>query len=109
MLGGRLLLVEIIVLHLLEIDCEFGESFFEVFRVHRLLHEQELFVGKGVHKEHDPDVIDGHSTRGFRIKDGTNLATMVGEVMDELGEGTGLSDNEQLLKKTLRDSKARGP
>ena len=27
MLGGRLLLVEIIVLHLLEIDCEFGESF----------------------------------------------------------------------------------
>ena len=34
---------------------------------------------------------------------------MVGEVMDELGEGTGLSDNEQLLEKTLRDSKARGP
>ena len=34
---------------------------------------------------------------------------MVGEVMDELDEGTGLSDNEQLLEKTLRDSKARGP
>ena len=109
MLGGRLLLVEIIVLHLLEIDCEFGESFFEVFRVHRLLHEQELFVGKGVHKEHDPDVIDRHSTRGFRIKDGTKFASMVGVGMVKLGEGTGLSDSEQLLEKTLRDSKARGP
>ena len=41
------------------------------------------------------------------VKDGTKLASMVGEVMDELGESTGLSDNEQLLEKTLRDSKAR--
>ena len=109
MLGGCLFLIEVIVLHLLKDDCELGESFFEVFRVHRLLHEQELFVGKGVHKEHDPDVIDRHSTRGFRIKDGTKFASMVSEVMDELGEGTGLSDSEQLLEKTLRDSKAGGP
>ena len=70
----------------MEDDCELGESFFEVFRVNRIFHEQELLVGKSVHKEHDPDFVDRHSTRGFRIKDDAKLATMVGEVMDELGK-----------------------
>ena len=44
-LGVAFFLLRFIVLHLLKDDCELEESFFEIFRVHRLLHEQVLFVG----------------------------------------------------------------
>ena len=81
MLGGWFLPIKIIVLHILEDDGVLGEGFLEILGVQRFFHKQELFVGKGVHEEHDPDVIGTCGASGCFVEDGIKLAAVVGEVV----------------------------
>ena len=53
-------------------------------------------------------MIDGYGSGGIGIEDGTEHETVVGEILDELGEGAVFLDGHQLLEDVQGDCKAGG-